>query len=55
MWITISRGHEWQHRRELNDKVLGYGQPLHRYAGEFLAIIRDEVAGSGGPAPRLRE
>ncbi len=48
--VTISQGEEWQDRRRFNDAVLDYGQ-LHREAGHFLHVVRDEIAPAYGAAP----
>ena len=52
--VTISRGDDWRERRRFNEAVLNSGHPVHRYAEAILAIVRDEIAPAGGPAPRFR-
>lgn len=42
--VTISRGNQWRERRRFNESVLETGHGLHQHAGQFLAVIRDEVA-----------
>jgi cytochrome P450 len=41
--LTISRGDEWRNRREFTETVLETGAPLHRLAGGFAAVAREEA------------
>jgi cytochrome P450 len=40
---TISTGDEWRRRRWLNEAALDTGRPVHRLAGGWLEMIREEV------------
>lgn len=43
--VTISRGHEWQDRRQFNEAVLNSDRREHQHAGRFLEVIANETAG----------
>lgn len=51
--VTISRGDLWRERRRFNESVLETGHGLHRYAKDFLDVIRDEAATLPGQAGGL--
>ena len=42
--VTISRGEEWRERRLFNESVLETGRGLHRYAENFLEVVRETTA-----------
>jgi cytochrome P450 len=42
--LTISRGELWENRRRFTEAVLDTGQPHHRLAHRFLAVVREETA-----------
>lgn len=44
--VTISRGEDWYERRRFTEAVLDSGRPVHEYAEQFLAIVREEVTGA---------
>ena len=41
--LTISRGEEWKDRRRFNEAVLDSDRDLHRFAEDFLGIVRSET------------
>jgi cytochrome P450 len=41
--VLISRGIERAERRRFNEAVLDTGRPLHRLAGQFVAIVEEEL------------
>jgi len=41
--LTISRGEDWAERRRFAESVLDTGQPLHRLADRFAAVVAEEA------------
>jgi cytochrome P450 len=51
--VTISRGEAWRERRWFNEVVLDFHRSKHRYAEQFLSVVRDEVAIATRPGGSL--
>jgi len=42
--LTISRGTLWENRRRFTESVLDTGEPVHRLAARFAAVVAEETA-----------